>query len=101
MVEIIEYPAFRRWLTGLKDKTARGVIVRRLMRLTAGNFGDAKAVGEGVSELRIHYGPGFRVYFARKDDKLVLLLGGGDKATQDTDIRNAIALLADINRNEA
>ncbi|MCT9073566.1 type II toxin-antitoxin system RelE/ParE family toxin [Cupriavidus gilardii] len=101
MIEIREYPPFRRWLSGLPDEATKAVIARRLMRLSVGNFGDAKSVGGGVSELRIDYGPGFRVYFAREGPRVVLLLGGGDKSTQHLDIRKAQALWAEIKRTQA
>lgn len=85
-------------MNGLTDKATRAVIVRRLMRLSAGNCGDVKPVGGGLSELRIDYGPGFRVYFGRCDSHVVLLLGGGDKSTQKADIRSALTLWEEIER---
>jgi len=101
MIEIREYPAFRRWLSGLTDDASKAVIARRLMRLSVGNFGDAKSVGGGVAELRVDYGPGFRVYFAREGMRVVFLLGGGNKSTQQLDIRKAQALWEDIKRTQA
>ena len=80
---------FREWLRGLRDIHARARVRSRLNRLRLGNFGDAKPVGAGVSELRIPYGPGYRVYFARTGTTIVLLLCGGDKSTQKRDIRTA------------
>jgi len=80
---------FRQWMRGLRDAQARAKIRVRLNRIRLGNFGSAKSVGNGVSELVIPYGPGYRVYFARKGDSLVLLLCGGDKSTQPRDIRMA------------
>ena len=71
---------------------AKTRILIRIRRVSLGNFGDVKPVGEGVSELRVDHGPGYRVYFLRKGDTLVILLGGGDKRTQSRDIRRAIAL---------
>jgi putative addiction module killer protein len=79
-----------RWLAGLRDAKARARIAARVARLGLGNFGDCKPVGEGVSELRIDYGPGYRVYYATLGAKRVLLLGGGDKRKQTTDIKRAI-----------
>lgn len=79
---------FRDWLTGLRDKKGRGVIQVRLQRLTNGNFGDCKPIGENVHEFRIDFGPGYRVYFGEDGDKVVLL-GGGDKSTQAADIAKA------------
>lgn len=87
---------FHGWLMGLRDDQARAVIARRLDRLTLGNFGDVKAVGGGVSELRIDRGPGYRVYFARRKDRLVVLLCGGDKSTQARDIAVAKALAREL-----
>jgi putative addiction module killer protein len=78
---------FREWLGRLKDKRARAAVDARLLRVRLGNFGDAKAIGGGVDELRIHVGPGYRVYFAKDGDKVVLLLIGGDKGTQAKDIK--------------
>jgi putative addiction module killer protein len=80
---------FDAWLLGLRDNIARARIAKRVQRLTRGNFGDAKPVGDGVSELRIHHGPGYRVYFVQHGAVLVILLCGGDKSTQSADIRDA------------
>ncbi len=80
---------FEEWLDDLDDKRAVARILARLARLRQGNSGDCKSVGEGVSELRVDYGPGYRVYFGRKGNELVVLLCGGDKRTQDRDIRLA------------
>lgn len=81
--------AFAKWHASLRDLRARVVISRRLERVAAGALGDAKSVGEGVSELRIDYGPGYRVYFTMRGGVLVILLCGGDKATQASDIKAA------------
>lgn len=80
---------FEDWLEGLRDAKGRAVIQVRLDRLGQGNFGDCKPVGEGVSELRIDFGPGYRVYFAEDGSRIVLLLIGGDKSTQAKDIKAA------------
>jgi putative addiction module killer protein len=80
---------FTEWLRGLRDGASRNRIRQRLARLRLGNFGDAQSVGDGVQELRIHFGPGFRVYFGREGDAVVILLCGGDKGTQDRDIERA------------
>lgn len=80
---------FAKWLAGLRDLRARIAIARRIERMAAGNFGDAKPVGGSVFELRIDIGPGYRVYFTRQRKKRVLLLCGGDKQTQQADIRRA------------
>lgn len=80
---------FAEWLSALRDKQARGRVRIRLARLRAGNFGDCEPVGEGVLELRIDWGPGYRVYFARLGQVVLILLCGGDKRTQDKDIERA------------
>jgi putative addiction module killer protein len=85
---------FRKWQSKLPDPKAKALIAMRLQRLANGNAGDAAPVGEGVSELRIHYGPGYRIYFQRRGDILILLLCGGDKGTQDRDIRIAKQIAA-------
>lgn len=80
---------FTEWLRGLRDGTTRNRIRQRIARVRLGNFGDARSVGEGVQELRIHTGPGYRVYFGREGEALVILLCGGDKGSQDRDIERA------------
>ena len=91
-IELLEYLTendrnpFRKWLEGLRDRQARAKIRVRLNRIRLGNFGDCKSVGSGVSELRIPYDPGYRVYFGRKGSKVVILLYGGHKRTQSKDI---------------
>lgn len=92
MIEVLRSDIFDRWLSGLRDRRAVARIAARLDRLAAGNPGDAQPVGEGISELRINYGPGYRVYFIQKGQVLIVLLCGGDKSTQDRDIRQAKAL---------
>ena len=92
MIEIRKTDVFARWLDGLRDVQARARIQVRIERLALGNAGDCKAVGKGVAELRIDYGPGYRVYFSKRGSELVILLAGGDKRTQATDIRTAIRL---------
>lgn len=89
MIEVRETADYRKWFAGLMDDVARARISIRIRRLSLGNFGDSKALGEGVSELRIDYGPGYRVYFARRGALLVILLAGGDKKTQSRDIARA------------
>lgn len=94
-IEVLEYLTeegrnlFRDWLETLDDREARARIRVRINRVRLGNFGDSKSVGSGVSELRIPYGPGYRVYFGRQGNKVVVLLCAGDKRTQQRDIRNA------------
>ena len=80
---------FREWLMGLKDRAARARIRTRINRVRLGDFGDSKSVGGGVSELRVPYGPGYRVYFGRRGEAVVVLLCGGDKRTQSKDIASA------------
>ncbi|MGL4511933.1 MAG: type II toxin-antitoxin system RelE/ParE family toxin [Lacipirellulaceae bacterium] len=81
---------FGEWLAELRDRRAAARVAVRINRLTFGNFGDCKALRDGVSELRVDFGPGYRVYFGRSGERVVLLLCGGDKRTQSTDIRRAI-----------
>jgi putative addiction module killer protein len=101
MVEIRHYTAangrdvFESWLATLEDNQAEARIDARINRLTRGNFGDCEPVGGGVWELRIHYGPGYRVYYAMVGQKCVLLLCGGDKRKQSTDIAKAVEYLKD------
>lgn len=92
MIEIRKTEGFAQWLDGLRDIHARARIQARIERLAVGNAGDAKPVGEGVSELRIDYGPGYRVYFTKRGRELVILLAGGDKSTQAADIKTALRL---------
>jgi putative addiction module killer protein len=89
VLEIRQTEVFARWFDGLRDRQARARITVRIRRLSLGNPGDVKPVGEGVSELRIDYGPGYRVYFTPRGQTLVILLAGGDKHTQDQDIKKA------------
>ncbi|MFZ5604314.1 MAG: type II toxin-antitoxin system RelE/ParE family toxin [Pseudomonadota bacterium] len=86
MIEIIKTDIFDRWLHDLRDARARARVETRIRRLSLGNPGDVKPVGEGVSELRIDYGPGYRVYFMQRGPVLIVLLCGGDKGSQDRDI---------------
>ncbi len=92
MIEIRKTEKYARWLDELRDIHARARIQVRVERLAAGNAGDVKPVGEGVSELRIDYGQGYRVYFTKRGRELVILLAGGDKSTQATDIKAALRL---------
>ena len=83
---------FDHWLSGLKDKTGRARIVLRIRSAEHGNFGDCESVGEGVFEMRVHFGPGYRVYYTRRAKVVYLLLLGGDKSTQKRDIKRAIGM---------
>jgi putative addiction module killer protein len=89
MIEVRQTATFASWLDGLRDANARSRIVVRIRRLELGNPGDVKPVGDGISELRISYGPGYRVYFTRQGQEIVLLLCGGDKSSQSRDIAAA------------
>ena len=92
MIEIRKTDVFAQWLDFLRDIHARARVLARIERLAAGNAGDVKPVGEGVSELRIDYGPGYRVYFTKRGRGVVILLAGGDKSTQASDIKAALRL---------
>ncbi len=94
-MEVRKTESFVRWLDGLSDMRARARVLVRLERLIGGNPGDARPVGEGVSELRIDYGPGYRVYFTRRGRELMVLLAGGDKSSQAKDIKKALRLARD------
>jgi putative addiction module killer protein len=96
MIEIRKSENFVKWIDGLHDIRARARILVRIERLAAGNPGDVKAVGEGVSELRIDYGPGYRVYYKKQGRKVVILLAGGDKSTQLKDIKTALRLAQNL-----
>jgi putative addiction module killer protein len=96
MIELRKTDVFARWLDGLKDLRARARVQARLDRLAEGNPGDAKPVGEGVSELRIDFGPGYRVYFKARGAVPIILLAGGDKRTQRRDIAVALRLARQI-----
>ena len=93
-IEIRQTETYARWFAALRDPQAKARIVVRIRRLSLGNAGDAKPVGGGVCELRIDYGPGYRLYFVRRGEALVLLLTGGDKSRQQADIARAKALAA-------
>lgn len=92
VIEVRQTETYAQWFEGLRDRQARARIDGRIRRLSLGNPGDVKPVGEGVSELRIDYGPGYRVYYVQRGQALVILLAGGDKRTQDRDIKTAIEL---------
>lgn len=96
MFEVRRTDVFSRWLDQLRDDRAIANILTRIYRLSLGNFGDAKPVGSGVSELRIDYGPGYRVYFGRIGSSVVLLLSGGTKKTQQKDIARAKAIMKEV-----
>ena len=96
MIQIQQTEAYAKWFSELQDRVARARIDIRIRRLSLGNAGDAKPVGDGVSELRVDYGPGYRIYFIQRGEVVIVLLAGGDKSTQDQDIRNAKVLAKDL-----
>ncbi len=96
MIQIQQTETYAKWFAGLRDRVARARIDIRIRRLSLGNAGDAKPVGEGVSELRVDHGPGYRVYFIQRGEVVIVLLAGGNKSTQNRDIRNAKALAKDL-----
>lgn len=95
MNELKQTETFRKWRARLKDQRVKALIASRLDRLAFGHTGDAEPVGQGISELRIHYGPGYRIYFRRHKDTIIILLCGGNKSTQAKDIKTAKQLAAD------
>ncbi len=96
MIEVKKTEGCTKWLDDLRDITARARVLVRVERLIEGNPGDVKPVGEGVSELRITYGPGYRVYFKQKGNEIIILQAGGDKRTQNKDIKNALELARNL-----
>ena len=96
MLQIQQTETYAKWFAGLRDRVARARIDIRIRRLSLGNAGDAKPVGEGISEMRVDHGPGYRVYFIQRGEVVIVLLAGGNKSTQDKDIRNAKALANDL-----
>lgn len=99
MIEVRRTEMFDRWMRKLRDTNARARIQIRIDRLGRGLFGDVKDIGQGLSELRVDYGPGYRVYLMRRGDVLVILLCGGDKRTQDSDIKQAKTMADELKRN--
>jgi len=95
MLNVIRSTTFIDWLNGLRDRGAKVRIAIRIDRLALGNPGDVKPVGEGISEMRISYGPGYRVYFMRRGKEIAVLLCGGDKSSQDKDIKEAKRIAAE------
>jgi len=96
MIEVRQTELYSQWFNRLRDRQARARINVRVRRLSLGNPGDVKPVGEGVSEMRIDYGPGYRVYFVRRGQALVILLAGGEKLSQDRDIKMALGLAREL-----
>ncbi len=93
MIELKQTPTFQKWRMRLKDERARALIASRLDRLAYGHAGDVEPVGQGISELRINYGPGYRLYFQKRGSTTIILLCGGDKSTQAKDIKAAKRLI--------
>lgn len=98
IVEIRQTVIYEKWIAGLRDRQARARVEARIRRLSLGNPGDVKPVGEGVSEMRINYGPGYRIYFVQRGQHLVILLAGGDKSSQARDIKTAQSLARELSR---
>ena len=96
MVEIRKTELFAKWIDNLRDVQAKARVLVRIERLASGNAGDDKPVGEGISEMRIDYGPGYRVYFIKRGNELIILLAGGDKGSQTADIKVAIRLASNL-----
>jgi putative addiction module killer protein len=96
MLEVRQTNSYAEWFENLRDRAAKTRIDIRIRRLSIGNPGDSKPVGEGVSELRVDHGPGYRIYFIQKGSVYVVLLAGGDKSSQDKDIRNAKLLAREL-----
>jgi putative addiction module killer protein len=96
MIQIQQTETYAKWFAGVRDRVTRARIDIRIRRLSLGSARDAKPVGEGVSELRVDHGPGYRVYFIQRSEVVIVLLAGGNKSTQDRDIRNAKALAKDL-----
>ena len=96
MLEVRQTSVYSEWFADVRDRTAKARIDIRIRRLSLGNPGDVKPVGEGVSELRVDHGPGYRVYFIQKANVYIVLLAGGDKSSQEKDIRNAKALAREL-----
>ncbi len=96
MIEIRQTDLYAQWFKGLRDRAARARANARIRRLSLGNPGDVRPVGEGVSELRINWGPGYRVYFVQRGQTLVVLLAGGDKDSQDSDVKTAPGLAREL-----
>ncbi len=92
MYRIKRTDAFASWLDGIKDRSARARLIRRLEKAARGNLGDVKPVGQGVFEMREHFGAGWRMYYTRRGDTIIIMLGGGNKANQQNDIAKAIRI---------
>ncbi len=98
MLQIRKTDVYAEWIDNLRDLQGRARILVRVERLASGNPGDVKAIGGGVSELRVHFGPGYRVYFTQRGHDIVILLAGGDKSSQSTDIQTALQLAKNLEK---
>jgi putative addiction module killer protein len=96
MIEIRETDAFRKWIRSLRDSVAKAKIASRIQRLKFGNPGDVKPVGEGVTEMRIDHGPGYRVYYVNRGNTIIVILCGGDKSTKRSDIDRALGMAKEL-----
>jgi len=96
MFEVLQTDEFEAWLEGLRDRQARSLIANRIVRVQSGLLGDAKPVGDGVSEMRVHHGPGYRLYFVRRGQVVIILLCGGDKGSQARDIERAKEMAKEV-----
>lgn len=96
MFEVIQTDEFETWLDGLRDQKAQVQIAKRIVRVQSGLFGDVEPVGDGVSELRLHFGPGYRLYFVRRQQVVIILLCGGDKGSQSRDIAQAKIMAKEV-----
>ncbi|WP_423210545.1 type II toxin-antitoxin system RelE/ParE family toxin [Paracoccus yeei] len=96
MLEVIQTDEFEAWLDGLRDRQAQVQIAKRIVRVQSGLLGDVKPVGDGVSELRVHHGPGYRLYFVRRGQVVIILLCGGNKGSQARDIERAKAMAKEV-----
>lgn len=96
MFDIIQTAAFEEWLDGLRDRQGAKTIAKRIVRMQSGLLGDIEPVGEGVSEARVHHGPGYRLYFVKRQQVVIILLCGGDKSTQARDIARAKEMAKEV-----
>ncbi len=94
--QVCKTPTFEAWIVSLRDERARARVIARIDRLAGGNPGDVRAIGEGVSEMRIDHGPGYRVHYTKQGGEVVILLAGGDKSSQARDIRTALSLARNL-----
>lgn len=95
MITVIKTDKFSKWLDALRDREARYIITTRLQRAEDGNLGDVKSVGDGLSEMRISFGAGYRIYFIQRGKQMIIILAGGDKSSQERDIKQAKKLVGD------